>query len=166
MTNEKAILSNSLNKLEKHYIALTEYKALIDDILKEKDLFKINVFKSLVPQEKAVLEAYLKRFSSLQDFLGSKIFSLLLRVAGIGSLKMSEILYHIEKEGIIDNLDNWVSLREARNTLEHAYPDNLQEALNDLKFCIKSFYTLEKYYLNTINFAKKYIKKTVRIPQK
>jgi hypothetical protein len=31
---------------------------------------------------------------------------LLLDVAGINSSKMSEVLYHIEKEGIIDSLEN------------------------------------------------------------
>jgi hypothetical protein len=56
-------------------------------------------------------------------------------IAGINSLKMSEVLYYIEKEEIIDGLENWIELREVRNELEHYYTEELEEALMDLKFC-------------------------------
>ncbi len=100
----------------------------------------------------------MKRFSAIQDFLGAKIFSLLLEVAGIDGSKMSEVLYNIEKEQIIDSLDNWIELREIRNELEHDYPEELKEALEDLKFCIDNFHKIESYYLNALKFAKRYIK--------
>jgi Fic family protein len=58
---------------------------------------------------------------------------------------------------IIDSLENWVELREVRNELEHDYPEELQEALDDLKYCVDSFELLESYYLNSLNFFKKYI---------
>ena len=69
---------------------------------------------------------------------------------------MSEVLSNIEKENIIDSLENWIELREVRNELEHDYPEELQEALYDLKYCIDSFEQLESYYLNSLNFFKKY----------
>lgn len=153
----KIILKKRLDKLSKHYIALKEYKELINQLLVEKDIYKQFIFNTLIPQERAILDAYLKRFSSVQDFLGAKIFSLLLEVSGINSSKMSEVLYHIEKEEIIDTLDEWIELREVRNELEHDYPEGLQEALEDLKFCIDSFEKIEKYYLNSLSFANKYL---------
>jgi hypothetical protein len=153
----KKILAKRLEKLEKHYIAFQEYKVLINQLQKEKNIYDQFIFNTLLPQERAILDAYLKRFSSIQDFLGAKIFSLLLDVSGINSSKMSEVLYYIEKEEIIDSLDNWIELREVRNELEHDYPEELQEALDDLKFCIDSFSKLESYYLNSLNYAKKYI---------
>lgn len=131
---------------------------MIDGLLKNKNIYEQFTFNTLKTQEKAVLDAYLKRFSSVQDFLGAKIFPLLLDVAGINSSKMSEVLYNIEKEEIIDSLDNWIELREVRNELEHDYPEELEEALKDLKFCIDSFDKIESYYLNSLNFANKYIK--------
>ncbi|MCD6190086.1 MAG: hypothetical protein J7K14_00915 [Sulfurimonas sp.] len=70
---------------------------------------------------------------------------------------MSEVLYNIEKEQIIDSLDNWIELREVRNELEHDYPEELEEALKDLKFRIDSFDKIESYYLNSLNFSKKYL---------
>ncbi len=153
----KLVLKKRLDKLESHYVAFKEYKILIDELIAEKNIYDQFIFNSLPPQERAILDAYLKRFSSIQDFLGAKIFSLLLEVSGINSSKMSEVLYHIEKEEIIDTLENWIELREVRNELEHDYPEELKEALEDLKFCIESFGKLESYYKNATNFAKRYI---------
>jgi len=157
MHNKKEILKKRFKKLERHYSALKDYKQLIDNIRLQKDIFQEDVFKTLEVQEKAVLDAYLKRFSSIQDFLGAKIFSSLLEISGISYGKMSEVLYRVEKEEIIDSLDNWIELREIRNELEHDYPENLQQALQDLKFCVDNFVKLESYYLNSLDFAKRYI---------
>ncbi len=143
--NRKEILQKRFAKLDKHYQALKEYKELIDDLLKEKNIYEQFIFNTLKAQERAILDAYLKRFASIQDFLGTKIFSLLLEVAGIPTKKMSEILSNIEREGIIDNLENWIELRDVRNELEHDYPEELEEALNDLKYCVNSFEKIEFY---------------------
>ncbi len=154
--NKKEILQKRFDKLEKHYIAIKEYKLLIDDLLREQNIYDQFTFNTLKPEKRAILDAYLKRFSSIQDFLGAKIFSLLLEIAGINNTKMSEVLSNIEKENIIDSLENWIELREVRNELEHDYPEELQEALDDLKYCVDSFEQLEGYYLNSLNFFKKY----------
>ncbi len=154
--NKKEILKKRFNKLEKHYIALKEYKNLIDNLLREDNIYDQFTFNTLKPEKRAILDAYLKRFASIQDFLDAKIFSLLLDIAGINNTKMSEVLSNIEKENIIDSLENWIELREIRNELEHDYPEELQEALDDLKYCIDSFEKLESYYLNSLNFFKKY----------
>ncbi len=155
--NKKEILQKRFSKLDKHYRALKEYNALIEELLKEKNIYEQFTFNTLKAQERAILDAYLKRFASLQDFLGAKIFPLLLEVAGIHTKKMSEILSHIEREGVIDTLENWVELREVRNELEHDYPEELEEALSDLKYCVDSFEKIEYYYLNSLNFFKKYL---------
>ncbi|MDQ7061997.1 MAG: hypothetical protein Q9M43_13130 [Sulfurimonas sp.] len=84
--------------------------------------------------------------------MGAKIFSLLLEIAGINNSKMSEVLSNIEKENIIDSLENWIELREVRNELEHDYPEELEEALNDLKYCVDNFSKIESYYLNSLDF--------------
>jgi len=153
--NKKEILKKRFEKLEKHYVAIKEYKLLIDDLLKEQNIYDQFTFNTLKPEKRAILDAYLKRFASIQDFLGAKIFSLLLEIAGINNTKMSEVLSHIEKEGIIDTLENWIELREVRNELDD-YPEELQEALNDLKYCVDNFYKIESYYLNAYEFFKKY----------
>jgi len=155
--SKKQILQKRFDKLEKHYIALREYKELINNLLEKINIYDQFTFNTLKPENRAILDAYLKRFASIQDFLGVKIFSLLLEVAGIPNSKMSEVLSNIEKENIIDSLENWIELREVRNELEHDYPEELQEALDDLKYCVDSFEKIESYYLNSFNFFKKYL---------
>ena len=154
MNNKKEILNKRFKKLEKHYLALKDYKNVINKLIKQKNIYDPNIFNNLKIEEKAILDAYLKRFASLQDFLGAKIFSPLLEIAGINNGKMSEVLYSIEKEEIIDSLENWI---EVRNELEHDYPENLKKALEDLAFCINNFEKIESYYLNSLQFAQKYI---------
>ena len=105
--------------------------------------------------QKALLEAYLKRFASLQDYLGAKVFKTLLDSAGISYSKMSEVLTLIEKEGIID-LDKWIEFRNIRNELEHDYPDEIEEALQDLKYCIDSFDYMESVVKKVFDFARNY----------
>lgn len=160
MIKIKEILFKRFDKLKNHYLTIKEYKLLIDNLLTAKNIYDVSEFNRLSPQEKAVLDAYLKRFSSIQDFLGAKIFPLLTELLGIETVKMSEILSQMEREQVIDSMENWVELREARNELEHDYPDDLKEALESLRFCINSFETLEKYYFNSVAFAKRYINET------
>ncbi|WP_457748773.1 hypothetical protein [Sulfurimonas sp.] len=155
------VLQKQLQKVQKHYEALKEYREFID--VMEFDFSKENFFYLDTPQ-KAVLEAYLKRFSSLQDYLGAKVFASLLDSSGISYTKMSEVLTLIEKEDII-SLDKWIEFRNVRNDLEHDYPDELEEALNDLKYCIEQFVFLENVVFKVFEFARRY-DAIIKLPQK
>ena len=146
------IHKKQFQKTKKHYDALKEYKEFIDDM---NFKFTIDEFNNLNASQKGVLEAYLKRFSSLQDYLGAKVFRSLLDMAGISYSKMSEILTIIEKEEIV-SLDRWIEFRTIRNELEHDYPDELYEALNDLKYCVDSFDYIEEVVIKVFDFAKRY----------
>ena len=80
MTSTKEVLKKRFLKLEKHYKALSDYKNLIEGLLKEKNIYSIIIFEKLEARDRAVLDAYLKRFASVQDFLGAKIFPLLVDI--------------------------------------------------------------------------------------
>jgi len=156
MYNKKEILQKRFSKLEKHYTALKEYKELLDTLLEKKNIYDQWTFNTLAPQERAILDAYLKRFASIQDFLGAKIYPLLLERAGIYTNKMSELLSHLEKEELIESVQSWIELREIRNELEHDYPEELEEALQDLRYCIEHFDLIERYYFNAKEFFQRY----------
>ena len=156
MSNKEDILKKRFFKLEKHTIAFSEYHSLINELISNEDILTVEKFNFIPPKDRAIFDAYIKRFSSIQDFLGAKIFPLLIEISGISSVKMTEVLYHMEREEVIDSIDNWIELREICNELEHDYPDELEEALDDLKFCIKSFSLLESYCLNAKKFAQRY----------
>jgi hypothetical protein len=149
------LLKIRISKLEKHYEALSDYHRLILALMDDEDIFTNEVFLQLLPEQKALFDAFLKRFSSLQDFMGAKIFPQLLQMVGIFTEKMSEILYHAEKEGLIDSLNDWIELREMRNDLEHDYPDDLEKALLELKRAVGKYDTLERYYFNIKSFVRR-----------
>ena len=153
------MIKSKLGKVTAHYKALKEYKDAIDNMNFD---YTIESFSELNIYQKALLDAYLKRFASLQDYLGAKVFGALLDMAGISYIKMSEVLSLIEKEEIID-LDKWIEFRNIRNNLEHDYPDELMEALQDLKFCVKSFDELEEIVLKVFHFARKY-DESIKLP--
>jgi len=146
------ILQKQLQKVAKHYQALKEYKEFIDKVGFQ---FTIEEFNHLDIPQKAVLEVYLKRFASLQDYLGAKVFKSLLDISGISYTKMSEVLTLIEKEEII-SLDRWIEFRNIRNELEHEYLDELEEALRDLKKCVDSFDYMQEVVKKVFEFARRY----------
>ena len=154
-----SILKKQLQKVSKHYLALKEYKEFIE---RSDFKFTITEYEKLAVEQKAVLDAYLKRFASLQDFLGAKVFRVLLDTAGISYTKMSEILTLIEKEEII-SLDKWIEFRNVRNELEHYYPDELEEALKDLKYCVDSFEYMQEVVLKVFEFARRY-DESIKLP--
>jgi hypothetical protein len=138
------ITTKQLQKVKKHYQALKEYKEFIEQVGFD---FTIDEFNALNTPQKAVLEAYLKRFSSLQDYLGAKVFKSLLDISGISYSKMSEVLTLIEKEEIV-SLDRWIEFRNIRNELE--------DALRDLKYCVDSFEYMEGVVIRVFEFARRY----------
>ena len=148
--NTKEILKKRLNKLNKNFEILKDYKNYIEKL---GDIYTPYVFNSLTLEERAILEAYLKRFAFVQDYLGAKIFKLLLENKGIIANKMSEVLVEMEREEIID-IEKWIELRNVRNELEHDYPDELEVALRDLKYCVENFSELEKIVKKVFEFAK------------
>ncbi len=68
MTDKQKILQKRFDKLDKHYQALREYKGLIDSLLEETNICNQFEFNTLKAEKRAILDAYLKRFASVQDF--------------------------------------------------------------------------------------------------
>jgi len=146
------IINKQLLKVKKHFEALKEYKEFIEKMGFD---FSLEAFEKLDISQKAVLEAYLKRFAALQDYLGAKVFKSLLDISAISYSKMSEVLTLIEKEDII-SLDKWIEFRNIRNELEHDYPDEIEEALEDLKCCVDSFEYMQEVVQKVFDFARRY----------
>lgn len=157
MSKTEEILINRFRKIEKHYSALKEYHEAIESLGRSKNMFNPDVYQALRVDERALFDAYLKRFSSFQDYLGAKIFPLLAEVSGLPAGKMTEVLLQMEKEEIIDSVDGWIELREIRNALEHEYPDELEQALKDLKTCLDNFSRLKSYYHKAREYAGRFV---------
>lgn len=80
-----------------------------------------------------MLEAFVSRYSRLQDTIGN-ILSSLLEAALEPSGTQLDNLSRAEKLGWVDSVERWIALRELRNRLVHEYrepPEDLLEALTE-----------------------------------
>lgn len=120
MNNKKTIIESQLLVADKHANRLAmAFKHLSSMLpLTEKSL------KNISDENLGYLEILTNRFSKLQDFIGSKIFSTLLTLMQEDSPNLSVLdrLHKLEKLEIIKDALQWISMREMRNMLTHDYP--------------------------------------------
>lgn len=81
----------------------------------------------LTIDEFAYTDAFIMRFSKLQDLMGSKLFTLALDWAEEGPYpNFLDKLHALERLGCIPGAQKWLDLREMRNYLAHDYPDDCE----------------------------------------
>lgn len=81
-----------------------------------------------------MMEAFVSRYSRLQDTIGNKLLPVLLRATLEPSGTQLDNLSRAEKLGWVDSVERWIALRELRNRLVHEYmesPEDLLDALNE-----------------------------------
>ncbi|HDR52783.1 MAG TPA: hypothetical protein ENN90_14390 [Mariniphaga anaerophila] len=111
----------------------------------------------LQPEELSFFDQLIFRFSKLQDSMGGKLFPAILENLGeeIKGLPFIDRLTKLEELDIISSADDWMLLRETRNTVTHEYPfitDEVIQGLNMLgKHCqlIMEIWLRVEKYINT-----------------
>lgn len=88
-----------------------------------------------------MLEAFVSRYSRLQDTIGN-ILSSLLEAALEPSGTQLDNLSRAEKLGWVDSVERWIALRELRNRLVHAYMESPEDLLEALTEALESVETL------------------------
>ena len=85
------------------------------------------------PQNSEMLDAFVARFSRLQDTIGDKLLPAILKLnlEQVGS--QLDNLFRAEKLGWIDSADQWIELRGLRNSLVHEYMTSPEKLLSALK---------------------------------
>jgi hypothetical protein len=118
--------------------------------------FTEQTLKNLNDIEVAILDQFSTRFGKLQDLMGTKLFPAVLEITKEpGELKVFiDKLYRLEKIGAIASAEDWLLMREARNTFSHDYPDDqeLQAAL------LNKAYELATQLLEVLNGIKSFVK--------
>ncbi len=101
------------------------------------------------------IDAFIFRYTKLQDFVGDKLFKRLLAAIGEYKSNMSyiDVLDKLEKLEIISSSDNWINFRQLRNQLTHEYPDNISDIIDGIKLAIDYFEVLK----NDLYSIKEYI---------
>jgi len=133
LDEKKLRIQKYINECEKHQLRIEKAYS------KVKDIFPLSALKytNLTDEEVEAIDQYLFRFAKLQDTIGNKLFKLIISdyVENIEQLTFLDILNHLEKIGILDDINIWKRLRTIRNDISHQYddePEEMAEALNNI----------------------------------
>lgn len=78
------------------------------------------------------VEAFVSRYSRLQDTMGEKLFPKLLELIGQSGKSLIDILNQVERIGLLQDAQQWLVWRNLRNRLIHEYMENHEEFANAL----------------------------------
>ncbi len=90
---------------------------------------------SQIPQlDMALFDQLVFRFSKLQDSMGTRLFRQILEFLeeDVSGLPFIDILTKMEKLNLIDNANEWISLRQIRNNVSHEYPFIMEAQIEEL----------------------------------
>jgi len=103
-------------------------------------------------EDSEMLDAFVSRYSRLQDTLGDKLLPILLRASLEKTGTQLDNLLRAEKLGWIESTESWVELRELRNRLVHEYMatadgllEALQQALQNVPILIETQRRMAEY---------------------
>jgi hypothetical protein len=105
-------------------------------------------YGELTEDQIAHIDQYLYRFSKLQDAMGRRLFrNLLVRLGeDIENLPFIDIFNKMEKLQILQDKNQWLFLRELRNSIAHEYGENQESQLAALNQIFKSKNSLSSIY--------------------
>ncbi|HEK25755.1 MAG TPA: hypothetical protein ENO33_05175, partial [Hydrogenobaculum sp.] len=113
---------------------------LIYVLKKIKGFGNLNLDTLENPEKVETIDAFLFRFSKMQDTMGDKLFPLILEYLGeeARSKPFIDILNRLEQLGFLPSSNQWKELRKVRNLLMHTYPWEKETLIEELKESIKS----------------------------
>jgi hypothetical protein len=94
--------------------------------LKKKMPISAKDIENISDEDLPMFELYTSRFSKLQDFMGSSLFTAILETTGeqIEQMTFIDKLNKLEKLNLISSTQDWMSMRQIRNSLAHEYPEH------------------------------------------
>lgn len=103
----------------------------------------------------ADLDQLLFRFGRLQDTIGQRVFRHLLErsLEWDDSEPFIDKLSRLERLGVIPSAEQWVTLRELRNSAMHEYPDHPELTVANLNRIHEAAEPLEKIFHAADRFA-------------
>jgi hypothetical protein len=141
------------NECDKHIKRIIESYNNVDKILP----ISANSYIALSDDEIKNIDQYLFRFSKLQDTIGEKFFRIIIKDFSEDTTRLTflDILNKLERIGILNNKDEWKTLREYRNDISHQYddePKEMAEAINNIfsqkDIIIGIYQKIKEYYEN------------------
>jgi hypothetical protein len=114
-------------------------------------------YNHISPIELALLDQLIYRFSKLQDSMGSRLFKQILEVLeeDISGIPFIDILYKMEKLNLLDDVKDWITLRQTRNTVSHEYPFLKEVQIEELNLLQNEVIKLEEIWINLKEYSLK-----------
>lgn len=114
-------------------------------------------YQRLTDREVEALDQFLFRFTKMQDAIGQRFFPgiLELQEEPVKTLSFLDKLNRLEQLGVIEDKEQWRTLRNIRNQLAHEYEHDVPGMTAALNHIYVAYATLDKIFLQ----AKKYITK-------
>lgn len=112
---------------------------------------------SQIPQlGMALFDQLVFRFSKLQDSMGTRLFRQILEFLeeDVSGLPFIDILTKMEKLNLIDNANDWISLRQIRNTVSHEYPFIMEVQIEELNLLPDEVVKLSGIWLKLNEYIK------------
>lgn len=85
------------------------------------------------PELSERVEAFVSRFSRLQDTIGDKLLPALLAALGEMPAAAIDNLNKAERLGLLDSVEEWMVMRQLRNQMVHEYVEDLTVLTNALQ---------------------------------
>ena len=137
--------------LEQQIKVADRHEWVLEEVLKQIDAVGAideNKLDDLSIEDVKILEVVTSRFSKLQDHLGSKIFPVVLKLAGNDDPKQTfvDMLYKLEKIDFLASADQWRDWRDLRNDIAHEYAYTSKQLAEKINGVIDASHILLDYY--------------------
>jgi hypothetical protein len=113
------------------------------------------------PDEAEVVDAFVSRFSRMQDTLGDKLIPVLLRLVLEPLGSALDNLNRAEKLGWVSSADAWLDARSQRNKLVHEYMDEPDVFLDALRTALEHVPLLIETYNRINRYAHEHLPETM-----
>lgn len=146
------MLCESLKLCSIHYERMTYASKKIQD----KFPLDSQIYANLSYDDLSYIDQLIFRFSKLQDSMGNRLFHALLQNLGEDSRgkPFIDILLRLEELRLLDDHNEWLRLRETRNTVTHEYPFAADEIIEGLNVLYSDVSVLNEIWHHLKNYCK------------
>lgn len=112
------------------------------------------------------LDAYLYRFTKLQDVMGQRLFpqTLDLLAENTRGMVLIDQLNRLEQLGALPSAQQWLELRQLRNTLAHEYSDDKDRLAEGINTAFASLQVIDRIYVQIAQYVSRYDSNTQSRP--
>ena len=114
-------------------------------------------YDAIEPEQISFIDQLIFRYSRLQDLMGNKLFRQILESLreDISGKAFIDILNLMEKLGLLEDQEQWLSLRETRNLITHEYPFNKDDSIEGLNELSHQSMILSNIWLDLKEYCEK-----------